>query len=105
LTSDLLEDKMCPPRNDTIQGEVLIVMPNVIKVRVGNQDYDAIEQQFEIRRENWNEYQLLDGGVVRLKTTAQKIYRILDASGQPAFTAGGDPHALVRHSTQVVTSA
>ncbi|MBI2867596.1 MAG: hypothetical protein HYX97_04600 [Chloroflexi bacterium] len=78
-------------------------MPNV-KIRIGNQEFDAIEQEFEIRSENWNEYHLLDGGKVRLKTTVQKIYRVLDASGKPALTAQGDPHILVRHSTQVVSS-
>lgn len=96
---------MCHARSSIIQGRVLTVMPNVTRIKVGDQEYDAIEQQFEIRGENWNVYQLLDGGAVRLKTTAQKIYRILDAAGQPAFTAEGDPHVLVRHSTQVVSSS
>lgn len=79
-------------------------MPKVVKVRAGNQEYDAIEQPFDIREENWNEYRLLDGGVVRLKTTAQKIYRIMGPDGQPARTAEGDPHIIVRHSTQIVAS-
>jgi len=79
-------------------------MAKVVRVKVGNQEYDAIEQQFEIGNEAWNEYRLFDGGVIRVKTSVQKIFRILDANGNPAYTADGDPHVMVRHSTQVVAS-
>ena len=96
---------MCYARNNAVQGRVLTIMPDVTRIRVGDQEFDAIEQQFDIGSEHWNEYRLLDGGIVRLKTTAQKIYRVLDAAGQPAFTSDGDPHVLVRHSTQVVSSS
>ena len=95
---------MTSPNRSKIQGRVMIVMADVTKLRIGDREYDVIEQQFDIRAENWSEYKLLDGGIVRLKTTAQKIYRVLDTAGQPAFTAEGDPHILVRHSTQVVSS-
>ena len=79
-------------------------MPNVIKLKVGDQEHEAIEQTFEIYQENWNEYKLADGGRVRLKTTVQKIYRILDSQGNPASDPNGDPQIVVRHSTQVVAS-
>ncbi|MCH7705758.1 MAG: hypothetical protein IIB33_01775 [Chloroflexi bacterium] len=79
-------------------------MPDVTRIRVGDQEHDAIEQQFESEKEYWNVYKLLDGGEVRIKTTAQKIYRIVDADGRPTVTEEGDPHVLVRHTTQVVSS-
>jgi hypothetical protein len=79
-------------------------MAKVVKVRVGDQEYDAIEQDFEIAREDWNEYKLLDGGVIRLKTTVQKIFRVLDSGGKPVVTPEGDPHVIVRHKTDVVGS-
>ena len=54
-------------------------------IKAGNQDFLAVEQQFEIGREDWNEYKLLDGGVVRLKTTVQRIFRVVDEEWQPAL--------------------
>jgi hypothetical protein len=80
------------------------IMPRKIKINIGGVDYDGQEVSFKILKEDWNEYELYDGGIVRLKTSAQKIVRVLDAQGKPAFTPEGDPHVLVRHNTQVVTS-
>ncbi len=77
-------------------------MAKVFTVRVGDKDLKAIEQQFEIKREDWNEYTLLDGGKVRVKTTVGRIFRVLDESGKPAVTPQGDPNVIVRHQTQVV---
>ncbi len=79
-------------------------MAKIVKVRTGDQEHDAIEMQFETGVEHWNEYRLMDGGVVRVRTTAQKIFRIVDSEGNPEVTPEGDPHIMVRHSTQVVAS-
>ena len=79
-------------------------MPKVAKIKVGDKSFDALEQPFEIGREEWNEYKLLDGGLVRVKTTVQRIYRILDSEGKPAYNDEGDPHMIVRHKSDVVSS-
>ena len=79
-------------------------MARIVKVRVGDKELHAIEQQFEIGREEWNEYRLLDGGVIRVKASVQKIYRIVDAEGNPQMTPDGDPHVMVRHTAQIVAS-
>jgi hypothetical protein len=84
-------------------------MVRVLKIKVGSEEYDAIEKDFEITKEDWNEYRLLDGGKVRLKTSVAKILRIkilriLDKDGNPAYTADGDPFLLVRHRTEVAGS-
>ncbi len=79
-------------------------MSRIVKVRAGDQEFDAIEQQFEITSENWNEYRLLDGGVVRMKTSLQKIFRVVDEEGKPLYKPEGDPNVIVRHNTQVVAS-
>lgn len=76
----------------------------VNKVKVGDQEFDTIEVNFEIEDEYWNVYNLVDGGTVRLKTTVQKILRILDADGNPTFTPDGDPNIMIRHRTDVVSS-
>jgi len=79
-------------------------MVKVQKVKLGNQEVDAIELDFEIRREEWNEYTLLDGGRVRGKLSVAKIFRILDAEGKPAYGPDGDPQMIVRHKVEVVSS-
>ena len=78
-------------------------MARQIKVKVGNTERNAIEQDFQIATEEWNEYTLLDGGRVRLKTSATKIFRLLDDSGRPSFDLQGEPEYLVRHNTLVVS--
>jgi hypothetical protein len=65
---------------------------------------DVMEQDFEIVREEWNEYKLLDGGIIRVKTTVQRIFRALDDQGKPRNTPEGDPEMIVRHNTQVVAT-
>lgn len=72
------------------------------QIRVSGNLVDVLEQDFEIVREEWNEYRLLDGGTIRAKTTVQRIFRALDEQGRPKLTADGDPEVVVRHSTQVV---
>jgi hypothetical protein len=62
------------------------------------------EEDFTIEKEDWNEYRLLDGGTIKVKTTVQRIFRVLDASGKPKIDADGDPEVLVRHSSQVVAT-
>ena len=77
-------------------------MPRITKIRVGNQEVDVIEQQFDIQREEWNEYKLLDGGAVRVKTSVQRIYRVVDANGAPQYNDHGDPNIVIRHKSDVV---
>ena len=72
------------------------------KIQLGDKTVEALELDFEVKTEQWSEYQLLDGGIVRMKTTPLRICRVLDENGNPAVTAEGDPHLLVNHNTQVV---
>lgn len=74
------------------------------QVRVNGETLEGLDLDFEIKREEWNEYRLLDGGTVRIKTTPLRIVRVLDKDGKPAYTADGDPHIAVSHNTQVVSS-
>ena len=80
-----------------------MAMPKIVKVSMGNQELHAIEQQFQIGREEWNEYKLLDGGVVRLKTTVQRIFLIVDENGNQLYADDGEPRVFVRHRSDVVT--
>lgn len=80
-------------------------MARTTKVQLPNgEERDALELDFEIGNEQWNEYKLLDGGRIRLKTTALKIFRVLDNDGKPAYASDGEPLMFIRHNTQVVAT-
>lgn len=74
------------------------------QIRVGDVMVDVTDEDFEIVTEPWNEYRLLDGGRVRVKTTIHKIYRVLDANGKQKISPDGDPEVLVRHNAQIVAT-
>jgi hypothetical protein len=76
-------------------------MARIVKIRLGEQEVDAIELDFSIKREEWNEYELADGGRVRIKTSVAKIFRVLDSNGKPAFLPDGDPAVVVRHNSEI----
>ena len=79
-------------------------MAQTVKVKSGGQEFDAIEVDFEIGREEWNQYKLLDGGSVRVKTTVSRIYRIVDDQGRQRHNADGSPSFIVSHKSDVVSS-
>ena len=74
------------------------------RIKVGDREVNAREEDFEIVREDWNEYRLLDGGSVRVKTTVARIFRVLDDEGRPVYDQDGDPQVVVRHNTQIVAA-
>ena len=65
----------------------------------------GIERDFEIDREQWSSYQLLDGGKIRVKTSVQKIYQVVEADGKPIYdTNTGLPVFAAAHRSDVVFS-
>jgi hypothetical protein len=46
------------------------------------------EVEFQTRKEDWNEYQLMDGTVIKMKLVVSEIFRIegvYDSEGNPAY--------------------
>ncbi len=79
-------------------------MPNIQKVNVDGQEHSAIEQSFVIVSEQWDEYDLADGGRIRMKTTPIKIFKIVDSDGNPLYDSEGELQFFVRHTTTVTSS-
>jgi hypothetical protein len=79
-------------------------MPPTVTLRLPSGEVQAVELTFEAAREEWNEYRLADGGTVRVKAVVSKIYRLLDAAGNPAYDQAGDPHIAVNATTLIVAS-
>ena len=64
----------------------------------------GVERDFEIEREQWNVYRLLDGGTVRVKTSVQKIYQVVNAEGNPVHDQTGLRVYAASHKSEVVFS-
>ena len=79
-------------------------MARIMKIKFGDREVDAVESEFEISRENWNEYKLFDGGIVRLKTTVLRIYRAVDSEGRPRYNPDGSPMIVANHKSDVVST-
>ena len=79
-------------------------MPTIQKVNLNGEEHFAIEQSFTIASEQWNEYDLADGGRVRMKTTPVKIFKIVDGEGQPLYDEEGELQFFIRHTTTIASS-
>ena len=79
-------------------------MDNIVEIIVGGKPVKAMEMDFTIKVESWNEYALLDGGTVRLKTSIQKIFWLLGPNGERTYNPEGEPALVVRHKSDVVAS-
>jgi hypothetical protein len=77
----------------------------ILKVKLGDgRDVNAIEVDFEIKREEWNEYELADGGRLRVKTVVHKILRVVDENGRQVYDANGDPVMIARNNVIISAS-
>jgi len=74
-----------------------ITLPN-------GQQVQAQEVDFKLLSEDWSQYQLQDGTIVKVKTTVLKILQVLDDKGKPAKNPEGDPVLMVNHKVDVITS-
>lgn len=58
------------------------------KMDLGQGPVDVVEEPFKANVENWNEYMLDDGTVLRVKTVVTEILRVenqFDLEGNPAY--------------------
>ena len=62
----------------------------------------VVERDFEIGKEAWNEYKLLDGGTIRVKLSAVRICQQMNDDGTPAVDAQGDLVYVVISRNDVV---
>ena len=79
-------------------------MTRITQVRNQNgETVSAIPLDFDISREEWNEYKLLDnGGKVRVKVTVLRLLHQCDDDGAAQYHADGSPVMIVNHKVDVV---
>lgn len=78
-------------------------MPGVrrqIPIGPGGPLKDAEQVEVQQASEQWNQYLLADGSVVRLKTIVTEVWRIIDE-----FDAEGNPAYIVRSRNVVTVTA
>jgi hypothetical protein len=69
----------------------------VIQVPVGGVMIPCIEVEFEPLKEPWAEYLLLDGGKVKLRSTASRMFWQVDENGVPMRNEEGQALIFVNH--------
>lgn len=63
-------------------------------------EVDATEMEFQIRKEDWNEYQLMDGTTIKMKLVVGEIFRVPDE-----FDKEGNPTYVVKSNNVLVVRA
>ena len=69
------------------------------KINFQGREVDATEVEFQTRKEDWNEYQLMDGTVIKMKLVVSGIFRIdglYDAEGNPVYQIKSSNVAAVK---------
>jgi hypothetical protein len=79
-------------------------MPRVVTLHLPSGDAQAIELDFEPTQEPWSEYRLANGGTIRVRAVVNKLYRLLDAEGNPAYNRAGEPSVAASGSTLISAS-
>ncbi len=71
-------------------------MNRKIRVPIGNKMVEGEEMNFTILKEDWNEYKLDDGTIIKFKSVVSKIVRTNE------YNKEGEPIYYVRSSSVVV---
>jgi hypothetical protein len=75
-------------------------MERTIKVPFEGKSHDGIDLDFKTMNEDWNEYQVADGTIVRLKTVVTNIVKVPDK-----YDNAGNPVYIVKSSNVLSISA
>jgi len=70
------------------------------KIPFKGQEVDATEVDFQTRKEDWNDYQLMDGSVIKMKLVVGGIFRVLDQ-----YDDEGNPVYVVRSKNVLMVSS
>ena len=73
-----------------------------MKITVNGQETEGKEVDFEIAREEWNAYKLLDGGTIRIKTVVSRIIQAFSEDGQPIRNRDGTLQYVIMSQNIIV---
>ena len=69
------------------------------RIPYGDQEVDATDLEFKTRREEWNEYQLMDGTIDKMKQVVSEIFKVPDKhddEGNPVYVVRSKNVLVVR---------
>lgn len=69
------------------------------KIDYEGREVDATDIEFQTRKEDWNEYQLMDGTIIKMKAVVSDILRIegaYDKEGNPVYRVKSSNVLFVR---------
>jgi hypothetical protein len=69
---------------------------------VGGKEMDGVEVAFEPTKEPWSEYELADGGRVRIRPSVQRIFQLLNDDGKPARGPDGSRLLAIQSKNELV---
>jgi hypothetical protein len=75
-------------------------MERITKVLYKGSTVEGVEMDFKTIKEEWNEYQLNDGSIIRMKLVVTNIVRVPDQ-----YDNVGNPIYVVRSSNVLTVSA
>ena len=81
-------------------------MPRIFKLSMttpaGPQEIDAYELEYETVKEDWNQYKLPDGRLVRVKVLVSRLCQAVDADGKDLLNPDGSPMIVASNRVEVV---
>ena len=69
------------------------------KINFQGREVDATEVDFQTRKEDWNEQQLMDGSTIKMKLVVAEIFRVegrYDNEGNPIYVVKSNNVLIVR---------
>lgn len=68
----------------------------------GNQKLSVTEVTFDVIHENWAEYKLSDGTLLRVKNAIARIFLEVDENGNIIYNENGEPNVVVVGNQMIV---
>ena len=82
----------------TVDGKIMA------KVSYQGRQVEATPVDFRIEKEDWNEYQLLDGSVLRLRVVLSDVFRVIDewdVEGNPIYVTKSGNVLVIRATEEL----
>ena len=82
-------------------------MPRIFKMPMTTpqgtvEEIDAYELPYDTVREEWNQYRLPDGRLVRVKVIVSRICQAVDTNGENINTPDGSPLLVVSNRVEII---
>ena len=88
---DRIADRVLAYRPVNVERAKEEWMADTYDVEIDGKVHQAFEVDFEIAEEDWNRYNLIDGGTIRTRLSVLRIGKVLDEEGNDLIGPDGRP--------------